>query len=90
MKVKAHVFVSGKVQGVFFRVETARAALANHVTGWVRNLSNGQVEAVFEGEKRGVEIMVDFCKRGPSGAQVEATEVTWKNWKGEFSDFLIL
>ena len=90
MKVKAHVIVSGRVQGVFFRIETARTAIANHVTGWVRNLSNGQVEAVFEGEKRDVEIILDFCKRGPSGAHVEATEVTWKNWKGEFSDFRIV
>ena len=90
MKVKVHVFISGRVQGVFFRAETARAALANNVTGWVRNLSNGQVEAVFEGEKRDVEIILDFCKHGPSGAQVEAAEVTWKNWKGEFRDFQIL
>jgi len=90
MKVKAHVIVSGRVQGVFFRAETARAAVANHVTGWVRNLSNGRVEAVFEGEESDVEIIVDFCKHGPSGAHVEAAEVIWKNWKGEFSDFRIL
>ena len=90
MKVKAHVLVSGRVQGVFFRAETARTAVANHVTGWIRNLSNGQVEAVFEGEKSDVQIVVDFCKRGPSGAHVEAAEVTWKNWNGEFSDFRIV
>ena len=90
MKVKAHVLVSGRVQGVFFRAETARAAVANHVTGWIRNLSNGQVEAVFEGEKSDVEIVVDFCRRGPSGAHVDAAEVTWKNWNGEFSDFRIV
>jgi len=90
MKVKAHVLVSGRVQGVFFRAETARTAVANHVTGWIRNLSNGQVEAVIEGEKSDVQIVVDFCKRGPSGAHVEAAEVTWKIWKGEFSDFRIV
>jgi len=88
--VRAHVEVSGTVQGVFFRATTARVAVANHVTGWVRNLPNGQVEAVFEGEKEDVEIVLDFCKRGPSGAHVEDVEVTWKNWKGEFSDFGIL
>lgn len=89
MKVKAHVLVSGRVQGVFFRAETARTAVANHVTGWIRNLPNGQVEAVFEGEQKNVEILVEFCKRGPSGAYVETAEVTWKNWKGDFSDFRI-
>jgi acylphosphatase len=90
MKAKVRVLVSGRVQGVFFRAATARTAVANHVTGWVRNLPSGQVEAVFEGEKTDVETLVEFCKHGPSGAHVERAEVTWKNWKGEFDDFRVL
>jgi len=90
MKAKVHVLVSGRVQGVFFRAATARTAVANNVTGWVRNLPSGQVEAVFEGEKADVETLVEFCRHGPSGAHVEAAEVTWNNWKGEFDDFRVL
>jgi acylphosphatase len=89
MKVRARVVVHGRVQGVFFRAETRRSALANHVSGWVRNLSNGQVEAVFEGEKHDVEITLDFCRRGPAGAHVEGVDITWEVWKGEFDDFQI-
>ncbi|HXY83564.1 MAG TPA: acylphosphatase [Candidatus Saccharimonadales bacterium] len=89
MKVRARVVVSGRVQGVFFRVQTRKTALANHLSGWVRNLSNGQVEAVFEGEKHDVEIALDFCQHGPVGAHVEGLDVTWEVWKGEFSDFQI-
>ena len=70
MKVRAHVFVSGRVQGVFFRGETLNVARRMDVNGWVRNLSDGRVEAIFEGEKKNVEEVVDFCKRGPPGAYV--------------------
>ena len=87
--MRARVLISGRVQGVFFRVETRTTALANHVSGWVRNLSNGQVEALFEGEKHDVEVTVDFCRRGPPGAHVEGLDVTWEDWKGEFSNFRI-
>ncbi len=83
MKVKAHVFISGHVQGVFFRFETRRKARDHNVAGWARNLSDGRVEAVFEGEKKDVEAMVDFCRRGPSGAVVRDVEVFWEEPKGE-------
>ncbi len=89
MKVRAHVFVSGRVQGVFFRAETRNIAHTNHVVGWVRNLSDGRVEALFEGEKQNVEKAVEFCKRGPSGAYIRNVDVIWENWKGEFNDFRI-
>ena len=90
MKVRAHLFVSGRVQGVFFRAETQSIARANHVAGWIRNLSDGRVEAVFEGEKDKVEKTIEFCKRGPPGAYVKTLDVTWENWKGEFSDVRII
>ncbi|MBS7624725.1 MAG: acylphosphatase [Candidatus Bathyarchaeia archaeon] len=90
MKVRAHVFVSGRVQGVFFRHETRLRALRNNVSGWVRNLPDGRVEAVFEGEKENVEAMIEFCRRGPPGAVVKNVEVIWENPTGEFKGFKIL
>jgi len=89
MKVKAHVFVSGRVQGVFFRSETQDEASKRNVSGWVRNTHDGRVEAVFEGEKENVEKMIDFCRRGPPGARVTKVDVQWENYKGEFRDFKI-
>jgi len=81
--------VKGYVQGVFFRHETSKVARNFNVGGWVRNLPDGRVEAVFEGEKKNVEEMVIFCRRGPPGAQVDDVEVKWETHRGEFSDFEI-
>jgi len=89
MTVRAHVFVSGRVQGVFFRSETHYEAKRRNVAGWVRNTSDGRVEAVFEGEKGDVEKMIDFCRRGPSGARVTKVDVRWEDYTGEFRDFRI-
>jgi len=90
MKTRAHVWVEGHVQGVFFRYETSRIARNLNVNGWVRNLPNGQVEAVFEGEKENVEEMVKFCRRGPPGAQIDDVEAKWETYRGEFSTFEIM
>lgn len=65
----------GRVQGVFFRDTTSRRAEAAGVSGWVRNTPEGEVEAVFEGEPAAVDSMVDFCRRGPSRAEVTDVEV---------------
>ncbi|MHA1580763.1 MAG: acylphosphatase [Candidatus Freyarchaeota archaeon] len=89
MKVRAHVYVSGRVQGVFFRSYTKDEADSRGVTGWVRNLSDGRVEAVFEGEKEKVEEMIQFCKRGPPAARVSGVEVTFEDYTGEFKKFSI-
>lgn len=86
-KVRAHVFVSGRVQGVFFRQSTQFQARSLNVKGWVRNLPDERVEAIFEGEEDAVKTMVDYCKHGPSAARVETIEVTYENYKAEFSDF---
>jgi acylphosphatase len=89
MKTRAHVFVSGRVQGVFFRSETRYEAKRRNVVGWVRNTSDGRVEAVFEGEKEDVEKVIDFCRRGPSGARVLKIDVRWEDYIGEFKDFKV-
>jgi acylphosphatase len=86
-KVRAHVYISGRVQGVFFRYETKKEAKKRNVKGWVRNLPDGRVEAVFEGEKEDVERLIEFCHRGPPLARVEKVEVFWEEYKGEFEDF---
>jgi acylphosphatase len=67
--------VRGRVQGVFFRDSIQRRADSNGISGWVTNRADGAVEAVFEGEADGVEAMVDFCRRGPSRAEVVDVEV---------------
>jgi len=90
MKVRAHVYISGLVQGVYFRYETMRRARRLNVTGWVRNLPDGRVEAIFEGEREAVEKMISFCRRGPPGAIVRDVKVSWGEPTGEFRDFKII
>jgi acylphosphatase len=90
LKTRAHVVVIGRVQGVFFRRETEENARLHNVTGWVRNLPDGRVEAILEGEEEAVNSVVEFCKRGPPGAYVIKSEVKWEHWRGEFSNFQIL
>ncbi len=90
MKSRAHVYVTGMVQGVFFRAETANFAHRLNLAGWVRNLPDGRVEALFEGEKENVEKAVEFCRRGPSGAHVSNLDVEWGEWRGEFRDFRVI
>ena len=87
LKVRARVYVSGMVQGVFFRSEAQDEALKRGVTGWVRNLRDGRVEAVFEGEKDKIAELIEFCRRGPRGARVTRIDVSWEDYKGEFQDF---
>ena len=87
MTTRVHVFVSGRVQGVFFRFEVKRLAHRLNVTGWVKNRSDGRVEAIFEGEKEDVEKMVEFCRRGPPGARVTGVEVKWEVSTRGFKEF---
>ena len=86
-KIRAHIFVSGRVQGVYFREKTRKKAQELGVFGWVRNLPDGRVEAVFEGEK--VEKMVKWSKRGPFWAKINNSEIQWEDYKGEFNNFEI-
>ncbi len=85
--LRAHVIVHGLVQGVWFRASTREEALRIGVTGWVRNLPDGSVEAVFEGEKKKVEEIVGWCHRGPSGAEVSRVDISWETYRGEFVQF---
>lgn len=89
MKKRAHVFISGKVQGVFFRATTRDEANKRDIGGWVKNLSDGRVEAVFEGEEEKVEEMIEFCHEGPSAAEVKDVDVEWQGHKDEFSGFKV-
>ena len=80
---RARVRVRGLVQGVYFRAETRDRARSLEVRGWVRNAPDGGVEAVFEGEEAQVARMVEWCRRGPAGARVEALSVEWDEPVGE-------
>lgn len=72
--VRRRVRIWGAVQGVFFRATCAREAARRGVAGWVRNVPDGSVEAVFEGPADAVEAMTAWCRRGPDGARVEGVE----------------
>lgn len=89
MKARAHILVRGRVQGVFFRDHTQRWASSLGLAGWVRNLGDGRVEAVAEGEKEKIETFIGCLKQGPPLARVEAVEVSWEEHRGEFSDFRV-
>jgi len=73
--IRRRVRIRGRVQGVFFRASTEREARRAGVAGWVRNRSDGSVEAAFEGPAQAVEALLDFCRRGPPGARVTGLEV---------------
>ncbi|WP_053948160.1 acylphosphatase [Halolamina sediminis] len=81
--VRAHVHVSGNVQGVAYRANTEETATKRGVNGWVRNREDGRVEAVFEGDARSVESMVGWCHTGSPRAEVERVEVTYEEPRGE-------
>ncbi|ABP49913.1 MULTISPECIES: acylphosphatase [Pyrobaculum] len=88
---RAHLFIRGKVQGVFFRQSMKEVATRNGVRGWVRNRSDGRtVEAVLEGPRDAVLKVIEWARVGPPGARVEDVEVRWEEYKGEFQDFRIL
>ena len=89
MKVRAHIFITGDVQGVFFRSNTRSQAVMRQVTGWVRNLPDGRVEAVMEGEKDDVEGLVESCRQGPPGARVGDMEIGWEKPTHKYKGFEI-
>lgn len=88
-RLRAHVIIHGLVQGVYFRASTRDEADRLGVMGWVRNLPDGRVEAVFEGDKKKVEEIVAWCHKGPPGARVSKVEISWEPFTGEFSRFEI-
>ena len=84
-----HVYIKGRVQGVFFRAETQRAAIGFNLTGWVRNIADGRVEAVFEGDDANIDKMLAWCHSGPRTARVEEVVVNEEPCTGIFHDFSI-
>lgn len=84
---RVHLFISGRVQGVCFRAETCDEAQRLGVKGWVRNLSDGKVEAVAEGEDDAIEEFIKYCREGPPGAHVRNVEISEESFKNEFEDF---
>ncbi len=84
---RAHVYVSGNVQGVFFRDSTRQKAEELGLVGWVKNTPDGRVEAVFEGPTEDVRKMVDWCENGPSQADVEDVEAEYDEAEGEPESF---
>ena len=90
MMKRVHILVSGIVQGVFFRYNTMKKANEFDLRGWVRNLSDGGVELLCEGNNDDVDKMIEWCKKGPQGAYVEKVEIKWEDYAGEFKAFQII
>ena len=86
--IRRRVVVHGHVQGVFFRETARRRAQSAGVAGWIANRPDGAVEAVFEGERDGVERLVDFCREGPRGARIDWVDVVVEELEG-LSGFVV-
>jgi acylphosphatase len=86
-QIRVHVWIKGRVQGVCFRAYTQEQAEQLGLTGWVRNLPDGRVEAVFEGDEAKVRDMVRWCHSGPSYAHVTEVSVVEEDYKGEYDRF---
>ena len=89
MNSRAHIFVRGVVQGVYFRDFTRSHATAAGLTGWVRNVPDGRVEAVVEGERDRIDHLIDRLRTGPPASRVDDVQVSWEEHAGEFSDFQV-
>ena len=89
VRKRVHLLLSGSVQGVFFRASTAHVARKLQLAGFVRNLPDGRVEVVAEGNEEALPKMVDWCRRGPPGAHVAHTDIDWEKPTGQFLDFQI-
>lgn len=87
---RVHIFVKGRVQGVYFRQEMKDVAEKKNVTGWVRNLQDKRVEAVLEGQDSDVDSVIEWSHVGPQNAMVDNVEIINENYKGKFSKFEIL
>ena len=86
---RGHIFIEGKVQGVGFRHYTTLNAEEVGVHGWVKNLPDGRVEAVFEGPEDHIDEMVARCEEGPGSSRVDDVDFEWEEATGEFNDFKV-
>ena len=82
-----HVFVTGRVQGVFFRQSTRVMAIKNNVNGWVRNLDDGRVEIVAQGREQHIDNLSNWCKTGPANSRVDEFELKEESIAEEFENF---
>ena len=89
MNIRVSVTVFGRVQGVAFRHYTSLRAMELGVNGWVRNLPDGSVAVVFEGDEDAVNALIDWCRQGPPAAVVERLDLCHEVCTGEFRDFTI-
>ena len=90
MNARARFWISGRVQGVFYRDQTRRWASSMDLSGWVRNLPDGRVEALVEGEKGNIRSLERRLREGPPLSRVESVQTEWEDYKGEFLDFRII
>jgi acylphosphatase len=86
---RVHLFVSGVVQGVFFRAHARDMARDLGLTGWVKNLADGRVEIIAEGDSEKLQRFIEWCRRGPAGSSVEDLEIRREEATGEFDGFAI-
>jgi acylphosphatase len=89
MVKRVRIRVHGRVQGVYYRATAREKAVELGLTGWVRNLLNGNVELLCEGCGQDVDAMAEWCRTGPAGARVDTIELSWEEAKGDFRDFAI-
>ncbi|NLI31121.1 MAG: acylphosphatase [Nitrospiraceae bacterium] len=87
--VRAHLFIDGRVQGVAYRYFTQNVAVSLNLAGWVRNLPDRRVEAVFEGDRRTIERAIQLCQEGPPFARVTHIETLWHEQPEGLTDFRI-
>ena len=90
MNKRVRLIISGRVQGVFFRAETESQALRLHLKGWVRNMSDGRVEIIIEGDEGDVQRMIAWCHKGPRLAKVEGVDYYEEPFQDGFDDFEIV
>ena len=87
---RVHIFITGKVQGVFFRQAMKVISIKNSVYGFVRNLNDGRVEAVLEGDDNNVNTVIEWCNSGPANSRVDDIKISNEEFKNEFSTFEVL
>jgi acylphosphatase len=86
---RVHLFINGRVQGVFYRAFTREIAHRLRLSGWSKNLRDGRVEAIFEGEKRAIEEAIRECNAGPPGARVTDIDIQWEPYNGNENGFSV-
>lgn len=87
---QAHLIISGRVQGVFYRASCQEVAESYGLKGYVKNLPTGQVEVLVQGEKEKIEKLIEWCKKGPSDARVSDVNVEWGDISADFDGFVII